>query len=296
MYAILGPTASGKSALAVTLAQRLGGGVVNGDPFQAYAGLAIGTGQPDKGEQGGIPHFGYGELGLDVSMNPNAFGSWVRARLDSHPHPVLVTGSGLYLRGIWDQMDVLPEVDPRLTERVREWGQALGSIPLHRYLSAVDPRRARELHPHDRSRIQRALALHLATGQPPSTFLSGAPKGVPEGWKALLVQPSRDQQRHRVERRVRAMVEAGWLEEVQTLLSFGAEQDLLRLHPLGYAEWVGFLRHGGEQSTVEAEVVAQTQAYAKRQSTWFRNQLPGIEIWDPDAEDLESAFRKLGLV
>jgi len=103
-FAILGPTASGKSALAVEVARRIGGTVVNGDPFQAFAGLAIGTGQPSEAERGEVPHAGYGVLPLTVSVNPAGFGAQVRQSLSQTLNPVLVTGSGLYLRGIWDQL------------------------------------------------------------------------------------------------------------------------------------------------------------------------------------------------
>ncbi|MCE1228129.1 MAG: tRNA (adenosine(37)-N6)-dimethylallyltransferase MiaA, partial [Firmicutes bacterium] len=187
--AILGPTASGKSALGAEVARRLGGIVVNGDPFQAYEGLAIGTGQPTAEEQGEIGHVGYGLLPLSATLNPASFGAQVRAWMGEGP-AVLVTGSGLYLRGIWEQLDVLPEVDEALVARTRRWGQTMPGASLHRYLCAVDPLRAQQLHPKDRSRLQRALALHLASGKRPSELLRGVERGLPEGWKALVVRPS----------------------------------------------------------------------------------------------------------
>ena len=165
--AILGPTASGKSALALAVASRLGGTVVNGDPYQAIRGLAIGTGQPDASEQEGVPHLGYGDLPLSARPNPMAFGALVRAWLSACREPVLVTGSGLYLRGIWEQVNELPEVAPALVDRVRRWGNRLDTPVLHRFLAAVDPDRGSALHPNDSARVQRALALHLATGGAP---------------------------------------------------------------------------------------------------------------------------------
>jgi tRNA dimethylallyltransferase len=289
--AILGPTASGKSAAAVAVARRVGGTVVNGDPYQAIAGLAIGTGQPDTAEQGGVPHLGYGELPLSTRPNPTAFGAWVRERLSACREPVLVTGSGLYLRGIWDQLSDLPAVPPALVERVRRWGSALGAPVLHRYLAAVDPTRAAALHANDSARIQRALALHLGTGQAPSTFLSGLDTAIPAGWRVLVVAPGRDRQRERVAARVATQVRAGWPEEVRDLVAAGHAEDLLALRPLGYAAWMV----GGEPAVLQATVVQETQAYAKRQATWFRNQLPGAPTWDPDTEPLVAAFARLGL-
>jgi len=289
--AILGPTASGKSAVAVAVARRLAGTVVNGDPFQAIRGLAIGTGQPDDSERGGVPHLGYGELRLSARPNPKAFGELVRGWLAEASKPVLVTGSGLYLRGIWDQLSDLPEVDPVKVDRVRSWGVRLGMPVLHRYLGAVDPARAAALHPHDSARVQRALALHLATGGAPSGLLSRPATDVPDGWRVLVVAPGRERRRERVVARVAAQVAAGWLDEVAGLVAAGHADDLIALRPLGYAAWMA----GGDPQAARRQVIQETQAYAKRQATWFRNQLPEAPTWDPDLEPLEAAFERLGL-
>jgi tRNA dimethylallyltransferase len=289
--AILGPTASGKSAVAVAVARRIEGTVVNGDPYQALAGLAIGTGQPDAAERGGVAHLGYGELPLSTRPNPTAFGAWVRGILSDCREPVLVTGSGLYLRGIWGQLSDLPDVPVPLVDRVRRWGAALGTPRLHRYLASVDPARAAALHPNDSARVQRALALHLASGGPPSERLSGPETGIPAGWRVLVVAPGRERQRERVAARVAAQVAAGWPREVAGLVAAGHAGDLEALRPLGYAAWMA----GGDPLGIQAAVVQETQAYAKRQATWFRNQLPGAPTWDPDGEPLEKAFARLGL-
>jgi tRNA dimethylallyltransferase len=290
-FAILGPTASGKSAVAVAVARRIGGTVVNGDPYQAIQGLAIGTGQPDEGEQGGVPHVGYGVLPLSARPNPAAFGALVRTWIAASREPVLVTGSGLYLRGIWDQLSDLPEVEPTLVDRVRGWGSDLGMPVLHRYLAAVDPVRAAALHPNDSARVQRALALHLATGRAPSGMLSGPETGIPLNWQVLVVTPGRERRRDRVTARVAGQVRAGWPEEVARLVASGHGEDLAQLRPLGYVAWMA----GGDPGAVQGVVTQETQAYAKRQATWFRNQLPGALVWDPDAERLEAAFVRLGL-
>ena len=289
--AILGPTASGKTAVAVAVARRTGGTVVNGDPFQAIRGLAIGTGQPDAVEQSGVPHVGYGVLPLAARPNPTSFGALVRTWVSSCRGPVLVTGSGLYLRGIWNQLSDLPEVGPSLVERVRRWGTRLGSPVLHRFLAAVDSPRAAALHPNDSARVQRALALHLATGRAPSDLLSGTDPAIPEGWRVLVVSPSREQRRDRVAARVAAQVLAGWPDEVAQLVESGHAEDLAALRPLGYAAWLA----GGDPKILQAAVTQSTQAYAKRQATWFRNQLPQAPVWDPDAEPLETALLRLGV-
>ena len=286
--AILGPTASGKSLLAVAVARRIGGAVVNGDPFQAYRDLPVGTGQPREEERGGLPHLGYGLLPLSARLNPASFGELCRTWL-REPRPVLVTGSGLYLRGVWDQLSDLPDVPEAVAAKVRRWSDLLGGPALHRYLAAVDPVRAAALHRNDRSRLQRALALHLATGRRPSQLLDGTRQGVPEGWHALLVLPARERQRLRVAARVREMLAQGWPGEVERLRAAGLEPELRRLRPLGYGTLLDAPRGAG------ARIIQETQAYAKRQGTFFRNQWPGVPTWDPDAEPLEAAFDRLGL-
>ncbi len=289
--AILGPTASGKSALAVAVARRVGGTVVNGDPFQALEGLAIGTGQPTLAERGEIPHLGYAVLPLAARPNPSDFGAAVRGWMESLAKPVLVTGSGLYLRGIWNQLTALPHVAPPLVEKVRALGTRLGPRRLHRYLRAVDPQRSAELHPNDLPRIQRALALHFATGGRPSVLLSGVAP-VPADWRVLVVQPARERQRERVAARVKAQFAAGWPEEARRLQEAGHGPDLEALRPLGYSL---LMAQGLPEAELRERVVQATQAYAKRQATWFRNQLPGIPAWDPDAESLEQALARLGI-
>jgi tRNA dimethylallyltransferase len=286
--AILGPTASGKSALAAELARIRGGTVVNGDPFQAYRDLPVGTGQPDAQERAGVPHVGYGLLPLTEELNPAGFGARVRGWCQA-PAPVLVTGSGLYLRGIWDQLSELPPVPPELTERVRAWCARIGPGALHRYLAAVDPERAAALHRNDRARIQRALALHLATGRRASGMLDGIRRGLPEGWRALLVLPGRDAQRDRVVRRVRRMLQQGWVRETEGIRRAGLEDQLRRLRPLGYLELLDAPAQAGPR------IIQATQAYAKRQATFFRNQWPGLPTWDPDGEPLSAALERLGM-
>ena len=286
--AILGPTASGKSALAVAVALRIGGTVVNGDPFQAYRDLPVGTGQPRDEERGGLPHLGYGLLPLSARLNPASFGELCRSWLQD-PRPVLVTGSGLYLRGIWDQLSDLPDVPEAVTAKVRRWADLLGGPALHRYLAAVDPARAAALHRNDRSRVQRALALHLATGRRASQLLDGTRSGVPEGWRALLVLPERERQRQRVAARVRQMLAQGWPGEVDRLKAEGLEAELRRLRPLGYEALLDAPRGAG------ARIIQETQAYAKRQGTFFRNQWPGVPTWDPDTEPVTAAIERLGL-
>jgi tRNA dimethylallyltransferase len=280
--AIVGPTASGKSSVAVEMAKKVNGVVVNGDPFQAYKDIPIGTGQPTIEEQGSVPHIGYGELPLDYVLNPASFGILVRDWLDSvqksGKQPILVTGSGLYLRGIWDQLDNLPDVPQKTVEKLRRLCERLGPPALHRYLCSVDPERASQLHPNDGSRIQRALALHIATGERPSELLTGTAKTIPENWRVMLIMPQRVALRERIATRVKNMIRAGWQQEVQQLMKNDLDHHLRRLRPLGYDIWLECLDPG----IAEQKIIQATQAYAKRQVTWFTNQLPDAQRFEPN--------------
>jgi tRNA dimethylallyltransferase len=230
---------------------------------------------------------GYGVVPLSARPNPATFGAQVRQWLVSARTPVLVTGSGLYLRGIWDQLSPLPEVPAHTVAKVRDLDRRIGTRALHRFVAAVDPDRGAALHPNDAARVQRALALHLATGARPSDLREGRAPGVPAGWRVLVAAPARDHRRARVERRVAAQMAAGWPGEVARLLAEGHEADLRALRPLGYEA----LMDGGPV----ARIITETQAYAKRQATWFRHQLADAPAWDPDVEPVEAAFEKLGL-
>jgi len=286
--AILGPTASGKSSLAVSVAKRINGTVVNGDPFQAYLELPLGTGQPNSVERGGVIHIGYGVMPLGTKVNPFTFCSQV-ADWTQCENPVLVTGSGLYLRGIWGQLTNLPSVPERISSKVRCWSDTLKGSVLYGFLSAVDPARSKVLHPNDRYRVQRAIALYLATGLRASQLLDGIEQGVPNDWRALLVLPSPKRRQQRIASRVLQMFCDGWPEEVNNLRMAGLENEIRSLRPIGYEALL--------DTPLEAiaKIIHETQAYAKRQSTFFRNQWPGIPVWDPDVSSLDAAFELLSI-
>ena len=290
MLAIVGPTASGKSGIAVEIAKKNNGAIVNGDPFQAYLEIPIGTGQPGIGERQGISHHGYGEFRLSHELNPANFGQmvrgWLNAAANSGKLPILVTGSGLYLRGIWDQLDEMPHVPTKTVKKMRRLCSQLGPPALHRYLNSIDPKRASQLHPNDGSRIQRALALHLATGKYPSELLTGTAREAPWGWQVILVMPSRDSLKDRIAKRVKNMLEQGWRNEVQQLINNNLMQDIRRLRPLGY----DLMMEYPDPDLAEQKIVQATQAYAKRQVTWFKNQLPTAILFDPDSDILDAAL------
>jgi tRNA dimethylallyltransferase len=283
--AILGPTASGKSGIAVRIAKEINGTVINGDPFQAFMDIPVGTGQPRHDERQRVPHIGYGVFTLDRVLNPATFGAtvreWVAAAQNVGSTPILVTGSGLYLRGIWDQLDALPCVPERIVQKVRRLGQRLGSQTLHRYLHVVDPDRASRLHPNDASRVQRAIALHIGTSKQPSALLTSPSNAIPMDWQIFMIMPRRESMKERIATRVKKMIESGWRQEVQRIEQSSQVAHLRRLRPLGY----DVLLDEPIPDAAVQKIVQATQAYAKRQVTWFKNQMPDEVRIDPDGED-----------
>jgi tRNA dimethylallyltransferase len=277
---IAGPTASGKSALALGFAQKAGGLIVNADSMQVYRDLRIITARPTPQEEALVPHRLYGHV--DAGGNFSA-GSWVadaaaalaEARAQSRL-PIFVGGSGLYFKALTRGLSAVPPIPPEIRESVRARLECDGVEALHAELARRDPASAERLKPRDRTRIARALEVVEATGRSLSDWhRDGLPPLLPPGtFSALFLSPDRDQLYERIDARFDAMLEAGALQEVERL----AERRLDPLLPAMKAHGVpALIRHlEGEITLEEAAVIgrADTRHYAKRQFTWFRHQLP----------------------
>lgn len=283
---IVGPTASGKTSLAVDIARNFNMPMINGDPFQSLAGCPIGTAQPTSFELDGINAIGFGCNPLSTELNPQDFGEQVRSWLFAYPNSVLVTGSGLYLRGIWEQFSPLPPVSSSLRDAVREDTEHYGLQHQYDHLIKIDPERAQDIHPHDRSRIERALALYRASGKKPSSLLHAPSLETPSGWKIITLTPSREMIREQICQRVREQLRQGWSEEVMRLVRQGHAGDLQRLRPIGY----DILMNTKDEDQACDVIIQQTQQYAKRQATWFRHQVQGFAI-DPAQASRDAIFR-----
>ena len=270
--AVVGPTASGKTQLATALAKLLGATIINGDPFQALQGCSIGTGQPTSEELDGQLNQGYGCFPLSIHLNPKDFGLSVNAWIKDLSSTICVTGSGLYLRGIWNQFSPLPEVPVSVIKRLRERTDRESASVLYQELATIDPDRAREIHPNDRARIERALALYEVSGVLPSQLRAGVSLEVPSDWKVIVLDPPRDLIRESIQRRIHRQISSGWREEIASLRAQGHEADLRRLRPLGYETLMDEVNPGVAQNLITVE----TQQYAKRQSTWFRHQIKNV--------------------
>ena len=286
---IAGPTASGKSALALELAQKTGGVIINADSMQVYRDLRVITARPTAEEETKVPHRLYGHV--DAAVNFSA-GSWVADAakvLDEvraqNRLPIFVGGSGLYFKALTRGLSAVPPIPPAIREGVRARLERDGVEALHAELARRDPASAERLKPRDRTRIARALEVEEATGRSLTDWhRDGLPALLPPGtFSALFLSPDRDQLYARIDARFGAMLKAGALEEIERL----AARRLDPLLPAMKAHGVpALIRHLKGEITREAASVigrADTRHYAKRQFTWFRHQLPEFEWVRPEA-------------
>jgi tRNA dimethylallyltransferase len=286
---IAGPTASGKSALALDLAQRHGGMVINTDSMQVYRDLRVLTARPTPEEEALVPHRLYGHV--DAAMNFSA-GAFVAdaAKVLSETRaqnrvPIFVGGSGLYFKAITRGLSAVPPIPSDVRDSVRARLECDGVEALHAELARRDPVSAERLKPRDRTRVARALEVVEATGRSITDWQrEGLPPILPQGeFVALFLAPAREQLYARIDARFEAMLKAGALEEVAAL----AARELDPLLPAMKAHGVpALIRHlKGEITLEEAAEIGRTHTrnYAKRQFTWFRHQLPEFEWVQPEA-------------
>ena len=276
---IAGPTASGKSALALRLAGTLGGAVINADSMQVYRDLRTITARPSEDEERRAPHYLYGQV--DAAVNYST-GQWLRdvaAVLDEVKAagrvPILVGGTGLYFKALMTGLAAVPPIPPDIRAGVRARLEREGVRPLYDELLQRDPATAHRLMPNDRSRISRALEVMLATGRSLSDWhREGMPAVIePQHTVKVFLTCERTELVRRIAARFDAMLEVGALDEVRAL----AEREIDPMFPAMKAHGVPWLiRHlKGEISREAAAEGAKmdTRRYAKRQLTWFRNQM-----------------------
>ncbi len=295
---IAGPTASGKSALAMAIAHSCGGTVVNADSMQVYRDLRVLTARPTMADEASVPHRLYGHVDGAVNYSAARYVADVAALLpdlwQDGSLPVLVGGTGLYFKALTEGFSDIPPVPDAVRAAFRERCEGHPTAALHAELAASDPEMAERLRPTDRMRIMRALEVLAATGRSIASFQGARRPGPLDGMPLLriFVSPERAEVRARIDRRFEEMIAQGALEEVASL----RERRLDPLLPVMRAHGVpGLIDHlDGKLSLGEAILRGQsdTRAYAKRQMTWFRHQMPG---WLPTApaQALELAMREL---
>lgn len=284
---IAGPTASGKSALGIKLAQGLDGVVINADSMQVYRDLRVITARPAPAEEAEAPHRLYGHVDAALNFSVGRYvadATQVLQEIKGRKLPIFVGGTGLYFKALTEGLSDMPPVPEEVREQVRRDSEGLETPELHRLLSERDPETARTLRPSDRLRVQRALEIFAATGQPLVSFHGARQPGPFAAIPVikLFLAPDRDELRRRIDARFLAMMDQGALDEVRAL----GERNLDPMLPAMRAHGVpGLLAHlRGEIPLDEAIAKGQgdTRRYAKRQFTWFRHQLPDWQWVEPE--------------
>jgi tRNA dimethylallyltransferase len=297
---VAGPTASGKSTLAARLAREFGGIVINADSMQVYRDLPILTAQPSDADMAAVAHRLYGFLGLDDVCSAERWANLARREVDAAHGagklPILCGGTGLYLRALMQGFSPIPDVPADVRRAARDLLDEIGSAALRERLAIGDPASATRLHANDRQRIVRAWEVLQATGRPLSEW-QALPPAAPDDLRFLtfVLLPERAALYRACDERFCAMLARGALAEVRGVL--GRYPGLYRpdcAPPEGGAKALGFwglARHASEGSEASAETIAaaqqQTRNYAKRQGTWFRNQMPSGNFITPEAPDMQ---------
>jgi tRNA dimethylallyltransferase len=268
---VAGPTASGKSGLALELARRLGGTVINADAMQCYRELRVLTARPTPAEEAEVPHRLYGiwpaSLACSVALwREAALGAMREATL-----PILCGGTGMYLRALTQGINALPDVTPEARSEARRLLTEIGPEALHARLDAAT---AATLRPSDSQRIARAMEVLLSTGRGLVAWQRETPVLPPAPWRfaGVLLDPPRDALREAIRARWAAMMAGGAVEEVRGLLAQRLDPALPAMRAHGVPELAAVIRGGLEAAEASRRIIANTVAYTRRQATWFRHQ------------------------
>jgi len=288
LIAIAGPTATGKSDLALCLARALGGEVVNYDAMQVYRGLDIGTAKVDAGIRREIPHHLLDVAGVGEFFSAGRYQELARAALEGIRErgrfPILAGGTGFYLRALRRGLFEGPERDEAVRDRFRRIAARRGWGTLHWILGRHDPESAARIMPNDAPRIARALEVLILTGTPLSRHFGASERPLAGfTWRVYGLNLPRPELYARIDRRVERMLAAGLVDEVRGLLAAGCSPEAKGLEAIGYRQVAAFLRgETGYLGMVES-IQRETRRYAKRQLTWFRKE-PDV-VWIDGAGD-----------
>tara|TARA_R110002110_G_scaffold85816_1_gene223359 strand:- start:104171 stop:105115 length:945 start_codon:yes stop_codon:yes gene_type:complete len=282
---VAGPTASGKSGLAMDLAERLAGTIINADSMQVYRDLRILSARPSQADEDRVPHLLYGhrdatEAGSAANWAAAAHNA-IRAVTDAGRRPLLVGGTGLYLKALMEGLAPIPEVPGETRQRAEARRREIGDVAFHNELATRDPEIAARLHPGDSQRVLRAWEVVEATGRPLSEW-QAEPSVAPDmSFRVLVIEPPREELYRNCDSRFLDMIETGAIDEVKALSARADKEGLDPALPifkaLGYPPLAS---HLAGQTSLDAAIIAgqqQTRNYAKRQTTWLRHQLAGDE-------------------
>ncbi|MCD2325271.1 tRNA (adenosine(37)-N6)-dimethylallyltransferase MiaA [Sphingomonas sp. IC-56] len=294
---IAGPTASGKSALALALAHKHRGTVINADSMQVYADLRILTARPSAEEEAQVPHRLFGHVDGADAYSAARWAAEARAAIaQAHAQdrlPILVGGTGMYLRTLLDGIAPVPEIDPTIRTEVR----ALPVAEAHAQLQALDAPAAARLNPADTTRIARALEVVRSTGKPLAAWQADRHGGIAGEihLAPLILLPDRDWLGERIDRRFRIMVDAGRDEAAALLARTDIPDDAPILRAIGVPEMRALLAGDIDEETAVAHGALASRQYAKRQYTWFRRQPPASwpRVYETETNRLMDQFERL---
>ncbi len=279
---IAGPTATGKSTLAVDLADALHGTVVNADSIQVYRDLRVLTARPSPAEEARVPHRLYGVLDGDDRCSAGAWCDMALAEIGlaraQGRLPIVVGGTGLYLRALVEGLNAIPAIPDETRRATIELRETLGTAGLFEQLERWDPKTARRIDPHNPQRVMRAWEVMVATGRPLADWQDEPASGPPAdvAFQIFCLMPPRDTLYAGCDDRFAAMVADGAVDEVRRVIDLGLPPDAPVHKAIGFAELAACLTGLVTLSDAIAAGQGATRRYAKRQRTWFRHQLPTV--------------------
>ena len=280
---LMGPTASGKTALSVQMAQALGGEIISVDSALVFKGMDIGTAKPTLKERGGIPHHLIDILDPSESFSTGQFRTQALALMDAITRrgkiPILVGGTMLYFNALLTGLAVLPEANPAIRAKLDQDLERLGKEALHQRLTQIDPLAAARIHPNDPQRIQRALEVYEISGKSLSSFFNTVQsEDLPyQKIKLIIAPPDRKTLHDIIVQRFRSMLDQGFINEVETLYHRGdLTEKMPSIRAVGYRQVWAYLEGKDDLETMTEKAIIATRQLAKRQFTWLRRETDAI--------------------
>jgi tRNA dimethylallyltransferase len=295
---LMGPTASGKTALSIQLAQTLGGEVISVDSALVFKGMDIGTAKPTLEERYGIPHHLIDILDPSESFSTGQFRTQALALMDAITRrgkiPILVGGTMLYFNTFFNGLAVLPEANPAIRAKLDQDLECLGKEALHQRLAGIDPLAAARIHPNDPQRIQRALEVYEISGKPLSSFFNTTQgEDLPyQKIKLIIAPPDRKILHDIIAQRFRNMLEQGFINEVETLYQRGdLTEKMPSIRAVGYRQVWDYLHGKDDLETMTEKAIIATRQLAKRQFTWLRRETDAINFQTGQADLLQKVLK-----
>lgn len=284
LIVVCGPTASGKTALALRLAQHYGCSIVCADSRQIYKGMDIGTTKPTPEEQALVPHYGLDLVAPDETYNAARYAGYALPLLDKlfaqSPIQVMCGGTGLYIKAVCKGLDDIPAAKPETRSRFNDMFEREGLPGMLSMLSEVDPAAYVSIDLNNSRRVIRALEVWMDTGKPLSEWQKGQPEARPFEVRYVAIDYPRDELYRRINQRVLTLLEEGLLDEVRNLLATYGDR-APGLLAIGYTEVIQYLQGKWSYDKMKDKLQQHTRNYAKRQLTWFRG-VKGVNWLDPN--------------